>query len=175
MLAHMPVTGLGEFAGGLLHPIFTPAHDLLLLSLGLLIGQRRPLELAKPVAALAGSAALGLCFAPGVPQAALICLALVVAGLVAVGLRWPLWALVGAAGGAGLLIGLDSSPDLTGFAAFKMLAGVWVSLILCTVNIAFYASLLPPVRWAEIAVRVVGSWVVAIAVLMLAFALRRVP
>ena len=39
-LAHPPPLGIGGFAGGLLHPLFVPAHLLAVLALGLLIGQQ---------------------------------------------------------------------------------------------------------------------------------------
>ena len=39
-LAHPPPLGIGGFPGGLLHPLFVPAHALAVLALGLLIGQQ---------------------------------------------------------------------------------------------------------------------------------------
>ena len=74
-----------------------------------------------------------------------------------------------------LTLGLDSGVDagMSGAAAAKMLAATEVSLLLCVVNVAFYVSLLPPVRWVQTAARIIGSWIVAIALLMLAFALKR--
>ena len=38
--AHPPPLGIGGFGGGLLHPLFVPAHLFALLALGLLIGQQ---------------------------------------------------------------------------------------------------------------------------------------
>ena len=38
-VAHSPMQGIGNFYGGILHPILVPSHLLALLSLGLLIGQ----------------------------------------------------------------------------------------------------------------------------------------
>ena len=39
-MAHPPPLGIGGFAGGLLHPLFVPAHLLAVLALGMLIGQQ---------------------------------------------------------------------------------------------------------------------------------------
>ena len=55
----------------------------------------------------------------------------------------------------------------------KILFATWVSLVLFVVNAAFYVSLLPRLQWVQTGIRVAGSWIVAIALLMLAFALRR--
>ena len=40
LLAHSPMKGMGNFYSGLLHPVFVPAHLLLLTVLGLFIGQK---------------------------------------------------------------------------------------------------------------------------------------
>jgi urease accessory protein len=40
--AHSPVKGIGTFYNGMLHPYLVPAHLLVLLALGLMIGQHAP-------------------------------------------------------------------------------------------------------------------------------------
>ena len=47
--AHTPIPGMGEFAGGLLHPLTTPFHVLILLGLALLVGQQVPMRLKLPL------------------------------------------------------------------------------------------------------------------------------
>ena len=47
-LAHSTIPGLREFAGGALHPLTTPAHLLIIVALGLLLGQRSRLDLKAP-------------------------------------------------------------------------------------------------------------------------------
>ena len=178
--AHTPIQGMGEIASGLLHPLLTPPHLLLLLALGFLLGQQRPLRLARPVAAFAVGAALGILLTTtgaitGVLTPVLMLLALPVGGLVA--LARPLPGAVGLVlcAAAALTLGLDSGvePGTAAIPAAKTLAATWVSLLLCVVNVAFYVSMLPPLRWVQTGVRIVGSWIVAIALLMLAFALRK--
>ena len=39
-LAHGSIEGIGDFYSGILHPALVPAHLLVLLSLGLLLGQQ---------------------------------------------------------------------------------------------------------------------------------------
>ena len=178
--AHTPIKGAGEVVSGFLHPFLTPTHLLVLLSVGLLLGQRLPLRLQWPlmvfaVFAAAGLSATSLHAIAGLSQTILIALGLCAGGLVALAAPLPAWARLTACAVAGLALGLDSGadPGTTGAAMARMLLATWVSLLLCVGDIAFYSSRLPSYRWVQTGIRVVGSWIVAIALLMLAFALRR--
>lgn len=177
--AHTTFAGLGEFASGFLHPFTTPPHLLVLLALGLWLGQTSPLRVKEPAAVFGLVAALGLLLTVaahigGVPPWLLIFVGLCVGGCVAVAVPVPFWIKVGACGVAALLLGLDSGadPGTPTASLVKILPATWISLVLCLVNGAFYVSLLPSVHWVQIGVRVLGSWIVAIAFLLLAFALR---
>ena len=177
--AHTPVQGLGEFASGFLHPLLTLPHVLVLGALGVLLGQRQPLRLKSPVIILAGFAAAGLLVTVTGAVAklyppALIMIALCIGALVALALPLPAWLYLAICAVAALAVGLDSGIDAgtARAAAAKTLFGTWVSMVLCVFNLAFYVSILPKYRWVQTALRVVGSWVVAITLLMLAFAFR---
>ena len=75
---------------------------------------------------------------------------------------------------AALMIGLDSRVESGGaLAVFKTLAGTWISLLVVLADVAIYASYARKRKWTQIGVRVFGSWVVAISMLVLAFALRK--
>ncbi len=178
--AHTPIKGAGEVVSGFLHPFFTPTHLLVLLSVGLLLGQRLPLRLQWPLSVFAAFAAVGLSITAiyavaGVPQSILIALGLCAGGLVALAVPLPSWVRLTACAAAGLALGSDSGadPGTTGMVMARMLFATWVSLTLCVGNTAFYSSRLPSYQWVQTGIRVVGSWIVAIALLMLAFALRR--
>ena len=178
--AHTNFPGLGEFASGFLHPLTTPLHLLVLLPLGLSLGQHAPLRIQGPAAVFAAGAAAGLLVTVIDPLGGfyppwLIAVGLGVGAGVALGVPLPAWVRLGTCAVAALMLGLDSGVEAAtpAVATAKILAATWVSLVLCVVNAAFYASLLPEVRWVRIGVRVLGSWIVAIAMLMLAFALRR--
>ena len=178
--AHTPIQGLGEIASGLLHPLLTPPHLLVLLALGCLLGQQRPFRLGLPVACFAVGAAAGLVLTTtgavtGVLTPGLMLLALPLGVLVALALPLPLPVRLGSCAAAALVLGLDSGvgPGTPAIPAAKTLAATWISLQLCVVNVAFYVSLLPPQRWVQTGVRIVGSWLVAISLLMLAFSLRK--
>ena len=58
--AHSAIEGLEGFGGGLLHPLTSPAHLLVIISLGLLTGQRKPLDLKTLFAVFAPCLALAL-------------------------------------------------------------------------------------------------------------------
>ena len=178
--AHAAIKGMGEFVSGFLHPLLTPLHLLVLLSLGLLMGQRRPLDLERPMAGFAGFAAVGLLTTAvginaGASPAILIVIGLCAGSLVALAMPLPTWARVLACAAAGLALGLDSGmdPGATGAATAKTLCATWISLSLCVADVAFYSSRLPKYQWVQTGIRVAGSWIVAIGMLMLAFALRR--
>lgn len=178
--AHTAVPGLGEFASGFLHPFFTPPHLLALLALGLLLGQRQPLCLKAPAVTFVVFAAAGLLLTlsgvfTGVYLPVLIALSLCAGALVVVAWPLPPWLLMAACAAVALAVSLDSGVDAgtRGADAAKILFATWASLVLFVVNAAFYISLLPKLQWVQTGIRVAGSWIVAIALLMLAFAFRR--
>lgn len=176
--AHLAVKGLGEIGNGALHPLITPAHVLILLGLGLLIGQQVPFTLKRPMLALAASSAIGLALTatgwiPGVPQPLLIALALAIGALVAVGKsphRHVIHALcILAAVGIGLDSGLEDRP----WVVAKVLTGTWLSINVVTGYVALCASNGADKAWAKTGIRVLGSWIFAISLLVLAFALKK--
>ncbi|HSI13232.1 MAG TPA: HupE/UreJ family protein [Chthoniobacter sp.] len=182
-LAHMTVPGMNAFSSGLLHPWMTPTHVMILLALGLWLGQQVPLRLglACKVFAPAAAAALGLSatkWVTTVPPFVLVAIALVISAAVALEARLPSPARVLLLAAAAIGIGLDSGPETPlPFDTFSTLAGTWVSLGLGLVNIAYYVSLATALqkKWISIGIRVLGSWIFAISLLMLAFALRPHP
>ena len=171
---------MGEFASGFLHPLLTPPHVLALLAYGLLLGQREPLRLKVPAVVFAGAAAAGLSLTlsggvAGIYPPILIAVGLCAGGFVVLAWPWPAWLLMAMGAVVALIVGLDSGVDAgtPATATVKILLATWVSLVLFVVNAAFYVSLLPKIQWVQTGIRVAGSWIVAIALLMLAFALRR--
>lgn len=178
--AHTPIKGAGEFANGFFHPFLTPTHLLVLLGMGLLMGQRVPLRLQSPVGLFAAFAAVGLALTTahlvsGVHQPVLIILGLCAGGLVALAVPLPRWVRWIACAAAGFALGLDSGVDAgtNGAATSTTLVATWMSLVVCVTDIAFYSSLIPPYKWVQTGIRVAGSWIVAVAVLMLAFSFKR--
>jgi urease accessory protein len=174
-LAHAPIKGIGTFYNGVLHPVLVPAHLLLVVALGLLLGQHAP-QLSRWgwfafVAAFWIGLAAGQMFGAAVPQAVLLALALIAGGLVALGLSVgaSLVAVLTAAAGVG--IGLDSSPD--GVQQREMwlaLSGTAVGGVLLLSYVGGIAAYLAR-PWQRIGIRVAGSWTAASAGIVLALTL----
>lgn len=177
--AHSSIAGMGLFAGGLIHPLITPVHLLILLGLGLWLGQHPPLLLRTPMLLFAPFSALGLWLTtqmtvPPLWQPLLICLAFCIAFVVTLSARLAPWAFKLVPAFAALVIGLDSGLDSGASVtntAITLIAS-WIALNLAVVNFAFYTSLCPPRQWIQIGIRVAGSWIAAICMLLLAFFLK---
>ncbi len=110
---------------------------------------------------------------PGVPAPALLALALFTGALVAA--ERPLSARGRDAlfAAAAILVGLDSPPEAGGlFVTAKFLLGVWLAMIALVFYVPFYVSLGREKAWVRIGVRILGSWILAISLLVLALALR---
>jgi urease accessory protein len=177
--AHTSIQGAGDVLNGMLHPLTTPAHVLLLLALGLLAGQQSPLNLKTPMVTFLPVSAFALLLTTthvitGVYPPVLIAIALCAGILVALEARLPRLALIALFAAAAVAIGLDSAVETGSTAAvLKRLFGTWISLGLIVFNLAYYVSLWAKQKWQKIGVRVVGSWLIAITFLVLAFSLKR--
>ncbi|MBW8640177.1 HupE/UreJ family protein [Hoeflea sp. WL0058] len=167
--AHSPVPGIGEFYNGMLHPVLVPAHLVTLLALGLVIGQHAPKSsnMALPAFIVALVAALAYP-TPPVSDIALLYLALV-CGLVAV-LAFD----IGAVGPAvfalavAVLIGNSVNADIPSEQSPWLLrAGSTLGATLILIIFGGVAALLKS-RWNGIAIRVLGSWVAAVALMIIA-------
>ena len=153
---------------------FLPTHLLAAGALGLLIGQgRRAIMLAPLALGLAGGAFVIASAVRETPAAtALLAIAALAGGFVV--LAWTS-ALLGAAlaFAAGGAIALNSPPHaLTIPAAIVMQAGAAVAASTTLALVAFITSRAAR-PWQQIGVRVVGSWITASAILVLALRLAR--
>jgi len=178
--AHSPIEGLGDFFNGMLHPVFVPAHLLLVFALGLLIGQQGVFANLTAIwsyllGVLIGAALAGAGFTltdASIQELAVLLVAMGVALLVVLAVPLPRPALVLLGLAAGLLLGLDSvQAELEGTARHVALFGSAVAL---------YLLLLYPMATAErfsvhpclrVGVRIIGSWIAASALLVLALLL----
>ena len=176
-LAHSPIKGVGDFFNGILHPLFVPAHVLLMVALGLLIGQQGVRTNLATVWAYAGGVLAGLLLA-GVGaslfdaqfQELAILAAAVGAGLLVVFAAPVLPFLLALFGSlAGLLLGLDSlQAELMGRARSVALFGTGVSLYLLLLYPMAMAESFTRHPWLRVGVRILGSWITASALLVLA-------
>jgi len=179
--AHSPIEGLGDFFNGILHPVFVPAHLLLVFALGLLIGQQGVQANLNAIWAYLLGVAMGAVVAgaglvlPG-PMAllelAVLVTAMGIALLVVLAVRLPsaFLMLLGLSGG--VLLGLDSvQAELQGTARHVALFGSAVALYLLLLYPMALAERFSLHPWLRVGVRIIGSWIAASALLVLALLL----
>lgn len=177
--AHMAVEGAGEIINGALHPLLSPAHVLVLLGLGLLLGQQVPFELRTPLRVFPPVSAIALLLTTtgrigGIYPPVLIGIAFCIGILVGLEIKLSRLACGTLCAVAALGIGLDSAMegDL-GVALVKTLLGTWISVNVVVVYLAICASNGADKKWARTGIRVIGSWIIAISLMVLAFSLRK--
>ena len=175
-LAHLVTTGLGPVYDGLTHFMTSPEELAPVLALALLVGLRAPANsrwalFVLPASWLIGGSA-GLAAKLGVSGAWTAVTLVIIGGLVAWNPQLPLWATTSLAALLGFFLGfLDgvgmARPELGVKAVCGSATGVFVVVALVS---AFVISLRVP--WTRIAVRVAGSWISAIGLLLLGWSLR---
>ncbi|MFV0477307.1 MAG: HupE/UreJ family protein [Parahaliea sp.] len=175
--AHSPIEGVGYFYGGLLHPLMVLPHALLLLMLSLLVGQRgiQAMRYAYPaflLSLLSGllATAFKLTIIPA--QSLLLILAACFGLLVAlkVTLAVHLTGLLAAL--AGLLIGMDSSVgELGRQQTFAAILGCWVGAAVILIIISGLVEIARQ-PWLSVGIRILGSWGLAMTMLVLALSFR---
>ena len=161
---------------GLLHPLLVPMHVMAVLALALLIGQQgwgRSAVAVYVAAVLAGIAAIAGAFVPVRADESLLALA-AFAGLL-VALAWPLprglgWVLAAALGAA---LALDSPPESISLREANLtLAGTALGLTIALMLLVLGASRLR-LGWQRVGARILGSWIAASAILVLALRIIR--
>jgi urease accessory protein len=160
--------------GGLLLPLATPAHVVALAGLGLIAGRSNSLSaVAAIVAAFAFGLAIGLgAVASGVgetPASDVLLAVAMLCGLAAAsGVTAPTAIAAPVALASGVALGLDSPPDAIRLdEAVAALIGTACGGIAALVLIALLAFALAR-PWRGVVLRVAGSWIAAIAILVLA-------
>jgi hydrogenase/urease accessory protein HupE len=177
--AHLVTTGLGPFYDGVSHFGLTPEDLLPALALALLAGQGGPragrqtlfvLSGAWLLGGLAGLAAPSTTTAPPLVTTAAF---LALGGLVAAEARLSSGWLLGLTAGVGLILGHGNGASMSqARLGATGLVGIVATLF---VLVALASALAVTLRhsWGRIAVRVAGSWIVAIGLLLLGWTLRR--
>lgn len=170
--AHAMLDGMGDFGSGLLHPLVVPAEALALLAVALLLGTSGRAACRAGLLALAGGLAAGVVagrFLSITAPTALIAVAFLAAGMVAAGLRLPPVAAALIAAAAGATVGVDAHPEA---AALRQILIAGGAVILGATSAAMMVASFVLGRehgWQSIAIRVVGSWITASAILYFAW------
>lgn len=175
--AHLVETGFGAFYDGVAHVALTASDLLVVLALALLAGQRgtqaaRWSLFAAPAAWLVGGMLGAAQGNAAITLPVLTTLSFGVAGvLAALGARLPppaVAAYAAVAGGLhGYVNGATLAPGSGGLALVGATTAVFCVLALASAQVTVLRS-----GWTRIAVRVAGSWLGAVALLMIGWQAR---
>lgn len=172
-LAHAVDQRFGDFYGGMLHPLSSLGAVLPLIGLSLLAGQQgaeraRWILLAIPAGLLLGAIA-GISESPHTWIEWTNRGSLLVVGLaVAAGVRPPQPMLISVAIVLGMSHGFENVADITSSVSLQRFLPGLVCTGVCLAAIAAAVSVSARQPWQKIAVRVAGSWIAAIGLLIMA-------
>jgi urease accessory protein len=161
---------------GLLHPLVMPAHVAAIVALALLIGQQnwgRHVAMAYVVAVLLGLGAIAMAYVPKLTEERLLAFAAITGLLVA--LSRPVLQELGVllAAAVGISLALDSPPEALSLTEANLtLAGTALGAVLLLPALQQGTSRLRH-HWQRIGVRIIGSWIAATTILVLALRLVR--
>jgi urease accessory protein len=175
--AHSTVKGVGDLYAGLLHALTALEHVLPFIALSLLAGQRglnaqaEAVLLVFPVALMVGATVAMVM--PPLPGLAFfnIASAILLGGLVAAALPLPRTLFYGLFVAFGISHGFANGEAISqSTKAYLFILGVGLAglAVLAYGTLMVDFLLKRKVGWIQIAVRVAGSWIAAIAVLVLA-------
>jgi urease accessory protein len=167
-----PMQGVGDFYAGMLHPIVSLETALPLVAISLLAGQQRRetairLLTAFPAALLVGALLAARADAPSKLILVELILTAVLGILVAFARHLPNWLVLAPGIGIGLCAGWSNASEAFGqVSAIRFVAGlVVIGLLLLVYGNGLVRNL--KAEWAQVAVRVVGSWIAAVSILVL--------
>jgi len=175
--AHLLNTGFGPFYDGLTHPFVTPEDLLPVVALTLLAGLHgaqcgRWVLFTLPGSWLAGMT-VGLLLVPPGSAAWLTCgLTIVLGALVAADWQLPLPVVIGAAVLLGLVHGCVNGAGLAQAQPGTLGMGGITSALFVVVALLAGPVVALRAAWARVVVRVAGSWIAAIGLLMLGWTVR---
>ena len=167
-----PMKGVGDFYAGMLHPVTTIETIVPLIALSLLAGQQRREIAIKILAAIPAAIALGTLLILIRPVPASIGVANLVitaiAGLlIAIARPLPSAIPISISIFFSVAVGWANAAEITqGISPVRFISGLAVVSLLLT---AYGIGLVRRSRfeWSQIAIRVVGSWLAAIGILVL--------
>ena len=176
--AHLVSTGFGPFYDGIIHLALSPDDLLAVIAVALLSGllgarNGRAVLFILPIAWLIGGF-FGLKIGGEVSFPIVNTLSFLVVGvLVAADWKLPLWLVTGIALALGLLHGVfNGSAMVQAGNGLLPLVGITTAVFVLVAIVAAFVVSLRAV-WTRVAVRVAGSWIAAIGLLMLGWAFQR--
>jgi hydrogenase/urease accessory protein HupE len=175
--AHAPVPGLNSFLNGAVHPLLIPAHTILLISLGLLIGRQGGDSIRKVLPVFMVLAIPGVMLSTWVEGGdywvlIILVFAFCFGALIALGKTLPTWHLIVLAVTTAMLIGVDSAQTaFSGEERYIALGGTVVGASILLIYASGLTEYLQKL-WQGIPVRIIGSWVAASAIMVLTLSLK---
>ena len=175
--AHLMNSGFGPFYDGLAHPLISPEDLLPAVAMTLLAGlggarTGRIVLAILPAAWLVGMVAGWAIGLPGAPAWLIAVVTAPLGALVAADLRLPLAVVIAVAAALGALHGYDNGRDLAATTgALVAILGIACSLFALVSFLAGQVAVLQA-QWARLAVRISGSWIAAVGLLMLGWSVR---
>ena len=169
------------FTQGALHPLQTPSHVILLLSIGLLMGQQPQTGLKSGFVSFTIALLVGYWLNGGLsvnwPETLIILsLALIVSLLVILKMNLPRIIILLVTVLGGLLLGFNSTPiiipGLGDNSIFNWYAGATLSFTGLLIGVILMARLLRPF-WDGIFLRILGSWIATSAIFVLTLMLAK--
>jgi hypothetical protein len=164
------------FVLGIVNPLLVPTHLLSVIGLALLVARNRAamVPLVVFAVALAGGLAALSAAVGATPARNVLLAAGALSGLaVAVAVTAPRAVVALLSAMTGIALGLDSPPATVSIVVGNaMLGGTWVGAGVLLAAVASCASRVTR-PWQQIALRVLGSWIAASAILALALRLVR--
>lgn len=174
--AHNPIQDTSALIAGLIHPWLIPAHIIAIIVLGLLIGQQRFLTLKSAIPIILITLLIGAVASLITPLSyisiALLTMCLTVGLIIAISYPLPRWILLPVFLVTLLLIGIDSTAGKNPQTKeWDYIAGTIISTLAGISILAFVTDKLTK-PWMLIGLRIIGSWSVTIAILILVFVIQ---
>lgn len=174
--AHAPIEGVNHFLNGLLHPVLVPAHIMLLLGLGLLIGRQGNEAIMKVMPVfmliLIPSVLLSIWSVDWKLEVVLLVLAMIQGGLLVWGKPLSITVLRATAIIIAILVGIDSPQEtFSGKERYMALFGTIAGASFSVVYIAGFTEIIRN-RLNGIPIRVLGSWLTASSLMVLVLSLQ---
>jgi hydrogenase/urease accessory protein HupE len=176
VLAHSPIEGVNYFYNGILHPLFVPAHLLLILALGFFFAQHGVERYRSALRLFLAATLTGLTVSWFVSDTFvefyLLSGSVILGILIAANKSIDNYVVLIVVSSTGFCLGIDSAQEtLSGMDRLVSLLGSGVGVLLLLGISLLLVDNLKKKNWQRVGVRVVGSWIAASASLVLALLL----
>ena len=177
LLAHSPINGIGNFYNGFLHPFFIPSHIMLILANAVFLGQYGVKNIQTPLYFFVFSTMFGLIFSLFSSdikiETFILFLSTIIGLIVALNYKKSILLYIMLSLLSGFMLGIDSTQEKL-ILRDKIIAliGSFISIALLFSSVIVLSDYLNKKKWQQIAIRIFGSWIGAISIMVLALSLK---